>query len=79
MKRLQAASTLNQKNRLPITPELLKQTRHQWENKAQDYEVITRWAVCRTAFFGSSGWARFFSRQAVHTIAIFTLVLVMLL
>ena len=52
MKRLQAASTLNRKNRLPITPELLRQIRHQWENKAQEYEVIMFWAVCCTAFFG---------------------------
>ena len=54
LKRLQAASTLNRKNRLPITPELqnLRQIRHQWENKAQEYEVIMFWAVCCTAFFG---------------------------
>ena len=51
MKRLRAASTFNRKNRLPIMQDLLRQIRHQWENKAQDYEVIMFWAVCCTAFF----------------------------
>ena len=64
MKRLQAASTFNRKNRLPITPDLFRRPRirNQWENKGQDYELIRFWhAVCCTAFFV------FFREILLHT------------
>ena len=38
--------------RLPITPQILRQIRVLWSSKATDPDIIMLWAVCTTAFFG---------------------------
>ena len=38
--------------RLPITPDMLRLLRKQWEKESQDPNCIMLWAACCTCFFG---------------------------
>ena len=41
-----------QRIRLPITPVILRQLQSLWSPRAGEFEVVTMWAACCTAFFG---------------------------
>ena len=46
------SSERSTKNRLPITPEILRQLRALWSREASEQDVLMLWAACCTAFFG---------------------------
>ena len=41
-----------QRVRLPITPGMLRQLRSLWSPKMSEFDMVTMWAACCTAFFG---------------------------
>ena len=47
-----SAVECSKRERLPITPAILRQLKSLWAPRATEYEQIMMWAVCCTAFFG---------------------------
>ena len=43
---------MSQKQRLPITPAILRQLRQHWEARSGDHDTIMLWAACCLGFFG---------------------------
>ncbi len=52
MKRSQGEGGDPSRERLPITPRLLRQIKAVWECRARDPDYIMLWAACCLAFFG---------------------------
>ena len=43
---------VDKRERLPITPPLLRKIMSFWDAKVQDYDIIMLWAACCLAYFG---------------------------
>ena len=46
------SSELSGRQRLPITPSILRQIRALWSTRAHEFDIVMLWAACCTAFFG---------------------------
>ena len=40
------------RERLPITPQILRQIKALWSKQAHEFDIVMSWAACCTAFFG---------------------------
>ena len=49
MKRSQGEASVQKRERLPITPPILKTV---WDGQANDPDIVMLWAACCLAFFG---------------------------
>ena len=52
VKRSQGGDGASGRQRLPITPHLLRQIKAAWEDWATDPDIVMLWAACCLAFFG---------------------------
>ena len=52
IKRCESEQAAKGRERLPITPTILKRIKGVWEGKANEHDTIMIWAACCTAFFG---------------------------
>lgn len=52
VKREYARSNPSQRNRLPITPEVLHKIKAVWSTQASSFNNIMLWAVCCLCYFG---------------------------
>ena len=50
MKRSQGE--VDKRERLPITPPLLRKIKSVWDGQVQDYDIVMLWAACCLAYFG---------------------------
>ena len=52
MKWSQGAAGLEKRERLPITPPILRKIRSVWDGRAGEHDIVMLWAACCLAFFG---------------------------
>lgn len=52
VKRSQGAAGLEKRERLPITPPILRKIRSVWDGRAGEHDIVMLWAACCLAFFG---------------------------
>ena len=52
MKKCEAEQAVPEKQRLPITPHILRAIKRVWEPLAADPDIVMLWAACCVAFFG---------------------------
>ena len=48
----QSQGEAEKRERLPITPPLLRKIKSMWDNQAENYDTIMLWVACCLAFFG---------------------------
>ena len=48
----QSQGEAEKRERLPITPPLLRKIKSVWDNQAENYDTIMLWAACCLTFFG---------------------------
>ena len=52
MKKVEAEKGVDRRERLPITPHILRRIKAMWEPSASDPDVVMLWAACCLGFFG---------------------------
>jgi len=52
IKRSEAEKGIERRERLPITPSILRQIKAVWDSSASDPDVVMLWAACCLGFFG---------------------------